>query len=708
MANRKKKDVHNAQRDTARHPQEPPAHDEIISAEDNNTTPTAHDVQDITKGHQKTRNAQNAHTTHDSTVNTDRHSETQDTHNITTSADNRQSAHDAQSKTSPKRPKKGKKAEKTPKLEEPATLKLNNAEEPGEAPAGKPGGDIDLDNITMREALHLVDAGKITIDDIMSKEAQEAAGKFGQTLAKAVETFKGVSDYITNIISSESYKQLKSAIEGFTKRIAADQKAAQSKLNKLADVFDHVTAPASNVDWKKLADRLKAAKELVEEAKRLATFIKEVLEENPDYGLSYDDFLNKILYSPDDNIPADIKEILDKAREKEQRYTETAAAVKEIEELHAQIQEQPHYLPVLWGKPTSAIAFANPKKSDIDKLAQKTLLQVFDVQIQAALTENFENLLASLSVRTDKLLNLAISSFTQNNNAHQSNINCDVIISLKDYAELLNYDVTERETDTKEAAIKEKRRVKSQLDHAKEAVKKDLKTLYETSLSWQDNLKNEKTKKYETADFIDIRLVDAIAIKKGYIYLSFTAKFAEYLTRRNTIGQYPIKLFGLDNRKDTAYKIARKLFEHYFIDKNIMDRTRDTLKISNILKVTPLATYEEVQKTDRGHWEERIKEPFERALDDLQGQGILKEWEYTHQKKEPLTDEEAANITTYQNFESLYLHFTPKDDVDQTERLQKKQEQREKAKKEKEKRKQRAIQKNIEKKKEKGKEKAPD
>ena len=85
-------------------------------------------------------------------------------------------------------------------------------------------------------------------------------------------------------------------------------------------------------------------------------------------------------------------------------------------------------------------------------------------------------------------------------------------------------------------------------------------------------------------------------------------------------------------------------------------------------------------KQDR-HWIRRIKEPLEESLDYLTHEKLLKSWEYTHAKGVPLTDEEASNITSYSDFASLYLLFTPADQIDHTERQEKRKAEREKRRK---------------------------
>ena len=66
--------------------------------------------------------------------------------------------------------------------------------------------------------------------------------------------------------------------------------------------------------------------------------------------------------------------------------------------------------------------------------------------------------------------------------------------------------------------------------------------------------------------------------------------------------------------------------------------------------------FDEVQKTDRGHWENRIKTPLETALDSCVRAGVLDGWEYCGAKKAKLSDSE-VDIGDYATFIGLYVRF---------------------------------------------------
>ena len=340
------------------------------------------------------------------------------------------------------------------------------------------------------------------------------------------------------------------------------------------------------------------------------------------------------------------------------------------------VEPSPAYMLMAHGKATDAIAFMSTRNAEIDRITGNASLDKFGVQLVIL---KLKELQASLGISTDKLLSAAIAAFTRQNDFRHSSREPrrEVSLDLKLYAQALGYDVLEHEASTPEEAEREKKRAKAQLDNARTAIKKDLDVIHASVVKWEEPIKGR------VKDFDRISIVSRTGIRNGEIRISFSPEIADYLIERNLITQYPVKLLSIDNRNPNAYYIGRKLAEHFFIDNNQIRGTNDRIGIPALLAVTNLPSYEEVQKTDRGHWAERIKEPFERALDSLTEEGVLQDWKYTHAKGIELTEEEAYNITSYSDFIQLYLRFTLTDTVDQSERIEAKQEAREEARKKK-------------------------
>ena len=338
------------------------------------------------------------------------------------------------------------------------------------------------------------------------------------------------------------------------------------------------------------------------------------------------------------------------------------------------VKPQPAYVPLAHGKATDALAFMSSRGAEPDRITGNAALDGFGVQLVLL---KLKELHATLNPNTDKLLSMAISTFTQQNDFRHTKgreLKRDITIPLKEYAALLGYEVDERETYTPEEAEREKKRAKNQLDNARKAIKKDLDIIHASVLSWEEPVRGK------TRDFDRISLVTRTGIKNGEIKISLSPEIASYLSEKNIITQYPVKLLKLDSRKPTAYYVGRKLAEHYNIDNNQIRGTHDRISIPALLAVTDLASYEEVQRKDRGHWAERIKEPLERALDELTKAGVLKDWKYVHAKGVDLTEEEASTITDYATYSSLYLLFNLADEIDHAERIETKQKARAEAK----------------------------
>lgn len=354
----------------------------------------------------------------------------------------------------------------------------------------------------------------------------------------------------------------------------------------------------------------------------------------------------------------------------DEKNTDKVTAIVEKKVALWYVKKTPEYLPMAHGKATDAFAFMNTRNADIDRVTGNAIINKFGVHLAIL---KMKELQATLGINTDKLLSYALAVFTKQNDFRHvkgKEPKRDVSIPLREYAKHLGYDIEEHATNTPEEAKQEKKRAKNQLDNARKAIKKDLDILHSSILTWEEPIKGK------AKDFARISIVTFTGIINGNIVIAFSPEIASYLAERNLITQYPTKLLGISGRQQNAYYIGRKLIEHYNIDNNQIKGTHDRLSIPKILEVTDLASYEEVQRKDRGHWQERIKEPLERALDVLLQEGILKDWKYTHAKGVDLTEEEAYNLTSYEDFEKLYLHFTPADKIDHTERIETKRKAR--------------------------------
>lgn len=326
------------------------------------------------------------------------------------------------------------------------------------------------------------------------------------------------------------------------------------------------------------------------------------------------------------------------------------------------------YLPMLHGKATDAIARMSSRDAKLNPISGNAVVESGEVKL---VIRKFNELQGTLGINTHKLLSVGISDFTAVNHVGGGKaIEYRVSIPLKDYAIHCGYDLIERDTTTAEEAEAEKKRLVNAEKDAKKRIRKDLEMLAAAELTWNETVKGKN------GDYLNVPIISTRGIKGGYIYMTFNPDIAEYLIRL-PVTQYPVALLGVDARNSNAYSMGLKMAEYANMDSNITRGKADRLAVTTLLACTTLPSYDSVAAS-RKSWEERIKEPFENALDELTRCGLLEDWQYTHAKAVELTDEEATTITDYETFSKLYVQFTLKDAPDHTARIEARKEERKK------------------------------
>ena len=331
-------------------------------------------------------------------------------------------------------------------------------------------------------------------------------------------------------------------------------------------------------------------------------------------------------------------------------------------QLHIQetekLQESGRYLPMLHGKATDSIATMAGSTIVENKLNNTGVVDTGEVKL---VIDKFTELSGTLGVSTHKLLSMAVALFTElnhtGNKVRKANYTA-VNIPLKEYALYCGYDVEEHTTETPEEA----KRAENALKNARKKINKDLAILFSSSLSWKEKVRGKQ------GDYMDIRLIEAKGIKGGYITIKFSQTFSEYLVKL-PITQYPVALLAVDERNNNAYSMGLKMAEHFNLDNNQIRATAQLLKVKTLLAYTTLPTLADCKRLRRP-WTERVKEPFENALDALTACGLLENWEYSHPKGEAMTDEEATTFSNYEEWAETLVQFTLKDAPDHTERLE--------------------------------------
>lgn len=311
-----------------------------------------------------------------------------------------------------------------------------------------------------------------------------------------------------------------------------------------------------------------------------------------------------------------------------------------------------NYLPVLHGKATDGICF-----NMINKPIERNLINntgQLSTRFATLIIENFNDTNRKVSPSTHKLLTCAIAKFAEINNTGNKNRqlhSLDIRIPLKEYAAMCGYDIMPRQTNTKEEEKADKKRIANTLRNARKKIRKDLDILFSAKLSWREKVAGREE------NFEDMRLIDSKGIENGYINISFAHTFAERYLIRLPITKYPTALLAIDERNNNAYALAVKFSEHYNMNAQQGKRNAQALKIKTLLAVTTLPNIQEV-RNKHCSWRVRIKEPFEQSLDELYQNGVLTDWNYAHSNGIPLTDEEACNWESYEQWVETLVYFS--------------------------------------------------
>lgn len=365
-----------------------------------------------------------------------------------------------------------------------------------------------------------------------------------------------------------------------------------------------------------------------------------------------------------------LQEIVEKIVDESPYTMSAAAAPAKAEVITADSVLFKANMPMYHGRATDALATFSSMDLTVNPIADRATLQT-EAGDYSIVIQGFSRLKGKRSVNAHKLLSVAIAEFTQINHYGNGAINPVITIPLYQYARRLGYEIDEQKTNSPEAAAKEKRRAAEAIKSARKRIRQDLELLQAMRWTWQETIN------HKDADFDSILLFERVAIRKGYIIIEFGRNMAEYL-KQLPITQYPQSLLGIDARNETAYNLGLKMATHYNIDNNQIRGTANRLKVSTLLAVTGLPTIETLQQEtpdDSRHWDRRIKDPFETALDRLTGK-VIRSWEYVKAKGEPLTEAEAYNITDYYTFTGLLVQFELLEAPEHEERLARRAEEK--------------------------------
>ena len=250
-------------------------------------------------------------------------------------------------------------------------------------------------------------------------------------------------------------------------------------------------------------------------------------------------------------------------------------------------------------------------------------------------------------------------------------LNTTVHMSLKDFARMRGERVDEESKDVMADVLKERQRAKDVLDNFRKKTKRDLDTIYRLSVEGEEPGKNKK----HQPDFFKMRLVDYVGIKKGEIVVNYTPAFASYLVSSYVI-KAPRAVHKLPETNPNCLAIALKLSTHSSNDNNKVKKTSNIISVKALLDSVPaIQSYEQMIASGNRNWKQRIREPLEEALELNVDYNVITEWYYCGSKGVKISDA-SLEATSYQDFEKLYITFKMKDFPDDSERLERKAEEK--------------------------------
>lgn len=320
------------------------------------------------------------------------------------------------------------------------------------------------------------------------------------------------------------------------------------------------------------------------------------------------------------------------------------------------------YWPSLHGKASDAMSLMPKQAIQVDPYSEAGSITSKDVKL---IIRELDKISGKMGVSTHKLLSMAIAVFTGLNNTglgSQRDLKTGrAFIPLKAYAAKCGYDVYEHPTTSAAEEEQEAKRAKNALDNARKKIKKDLQFLLAARLSWEEKIRGK------SRNFDEINILGRGSIRNGQILVEFSSSMAEYLLQL-PLTQYPASLLKVDERNNNAYSMGLAMAEHYSMDGNHIMGTANLLKVGTLLQYTSLPGIDDI-RAQRKSWEERLKEPFEKALDELTRCGLLADWRYSKSKGEELTFDEATNFTEYEDWAGTLIYFELKDAPDHTVRI---------------------------------------
>lgn len=300
------------------------------------------------------------------------------------------------------------------------------------------------------------------------------------------------------------------------------------------------------------------------------------------------------------------------------------------------------------GQPMTALSALRTRGvSDVDQISQAETVTI----TTAKEVEIATNCARKLGVGESKLLAVAVSAFTKINTQNAKNVKLRVELDTKDFARANGKEIDPIRKTKAQDQEKENKRAEKTLENFVTKVAKNAENLKSNmSFRWTESLRG-KPQAYSGISFISF-----YRVTKSTMTLEFSQSAAEIIVKWPLM-ERPRAYYRIDDRKPNAFAIADALISHYGMDNNVIVNTERMFNIGKLITgYTSFPSIDDV-RANRWGWDRMIKEPFEQALDHLKEIGLLKCWEYRESKKKAISDAEARNIVSYEQFSGLYLYF---------------------------------------------------
>jgi len=154
----------------------------------------------------------------------------------------------------------------------------------------------------------------------------------------------------------------------------------------------------------------------------------------------------------------------------------------------------------------------------------------------------------------------------------------------------------------------------SDLKTTRKQVKEDLEALFNMKLSFTDKRRNPKTKKYETNNYLDMRICDSKGMTNSIIFFNFGDAFYSLL-RSYPVMPYPKEILAFNLKYNPhSPRLLRRVTEHK--NMNYYHPNGDIISVKTLLGACPdLPKYSELGQAVQAR--KRIIDPFERDMDAI-------------------------------------------------------------------------------------------